>query len=31
LLDPIAVDKNNIDDTVITDDNQKREDVYRNQ
>jgi D-xylose transport system substrate-binding protein len=28
-LEPIVVDKNNIDDTVIKDGYQKREDVYR--
>jgi D-xylose transport system substrate-binding protein len=30
LLDPIIVDKSNIDDTVIKDGYQKVEDVYRN-
>ena len=30
LLEPISVDKNNLDDTVIKDCYQKREDVYKN-
>ena len=30
LLEPISVDKNNLDDTVIKDGYQKREDVYKN-
>lgn len=30
LLEPISVDKNNLDDTVIKDGFQKREDVYKN-